>query len=525
MNLIPIRCAVCSVTDKTGLAELAEVLSGFGCRLLASGGTSTYLAEHRIPVQSVSEVTRFPEILDGRVKTLHPGIHAGLLAIREKPEHLRQLQELDLPAIDLVVINLYPFARVVQRPDRTIAEAIENIDIGGPAMIRAASKNFRYVAVLTDPADYPDIIAELRSNQGALSLKTRLRLVQKAFALTSRYDFMIQGYLDTLAAEEGTLKEAPAGAGFPEELSMPLQRVHTLRYGENPHQSAALYRRADRAPYGLPGAAILQGKEISYNNLLDLDAALCLGREFREPAAVIIKHTNPCGVACALTLADAYRRAYEADPLSAFGSIVALNRVLDAATAEQISGHFVEALIAPDITEEARRILMPKMNLRLLILSDWNEKDWRWRGIAGGFLVQEADLAAEESRDAQVVTSRTPDEKEWADLSFAWKICKHVKSNAIVLASGQVSAGVGAGQMSRVESVEIAVRKAGERSRGSVLASDAFFPFRDGVDAAAKAGISAIIQPGGSKRDEEVVQAAHEHNIAMVFTGVRHFRH
>ncbi len=525
MNLIPIRCAVCSVTDKTGLAELAGTLTEYGCTLIASGGTAVHLSEKGMPVRSVSDVTHFPEILDGRVKTLHPGIHAGLLAVRDKPAHLQQLQEHNLPAIDLLIVNLYPFAQTVRKAGRSLFEVIENIDIGGPAMIRAASKNFRFVAVATDPADYPDLIRELRETRGSLSLATRLRLAQKAFVLTSRYDAGIQRYLHTLRATEGMLEECPEVNHFPDILHLELRKASNLRYGENPHQKAALYRSAEAEVHGLPGARILQGKEISYNNLIDLDAAISLVREFQEPAAVIIKHTNPCGTACAETIAEAYRRAHAADPISAFGSIVALNRPLDAQTAELISREFVEALIVPGSSEAAREKLQEKKNLRLLILPDFTESGWRWRSVVGGFLAQEVDAAMETSQMARQVTLRAPGEKEWSDLDFAWRIAKHVKSNAIVLAKDKSSIGVGAGQMSRVESVEIAVRKAGERAKGSVLASDAFFPFRDGIDLAARAGISAIIQPGGSKRDAEVIQAANEHGLAMVFTEVRHFRH
>ena len=525
MNLIPIRCAVCSVTDKTGLAELAGVLAEYGCTLIASGGTAVHLSERSMPVRSVSDVTHFPEILDGRVKTLHPGIHAGLLAVRDKPAHLQQLQEHNLPAIDLLIVNLYPFAQTVRKPARSLLEVIENIDIGGPAMIRAASKNFRFVAVATDPNDYPELIRELRETKGSLSLATRLRLAKKAFVLTSQYDSGIQRYLHTLLATDGELKECPEAGYFPEMIQVELCQASALRYGENPHQKAALYRAVETEAVGLPAARILQGKEISYNNLLDLDAAVALVREFLEPAAVIIKHTNPCGTACAETIAEAYRLAHAADPVSAFGSIVALNRPLDAQTAELVCRGFVEALIAPGLSEEAKEKLQEKKNLRLLILPDFTESGWRWRSVVGGFLAQEADLTIETRGSARQVTLRAPGEKEWDDLDFAWRVAKHVKSNAIVIAGGKSSLGVGAGQMSRVESVEIAVRKAGERAQGAVLASDAFFPFRDGIDLAARAGICAIIQPGGSKRDAEVIQAANEHGLAMVFTEVRHFRH
>lgn len=525
MNLIPIRSAICSVTDKTGLDELAGVLNEFGCSLFASGGTKRHLLEKEIPVRSVSDLTHFPEILDGRVKTLHPGIHAGLLARRDDPLHLAQLKEHGLQTIDMLIVNLYPFAQTLEKAGRTIADAIENIDIGGPAMIRAASKNFQFVAVVTDPLDYPEIIRELKDTGGALSLMTRLRLVRKAFDLTARYDRMIEGFLQTVVSEKEQLKEVPDNASFPDHLPMAMGKITSLRYGENPHQKAALYRTLDHPAYGLSAAAVLQGKEISYNNYLDLDAALGLVREFDHPAAVIIKHTNPCGVACAETITEAYRLALAADPVSAYGSIIALNRPLDGETAELISKLFVEALLVPAADEQARQILQEKKNLRLLVLPDFRDHGYRWRSISGGFLLQDADAIIENRAVAKPVTKRVPTEQEWHDLEFAWKVAKHVKSNAIVTAKGNVSVGVGAGQMSRVESVEIAVRKGGDKSMGSVLASDAFFPFRDGLDLAAKAGITAVIQPGGSKRDEEVIQAADENNMAMVFTGVRHFRH
>ena len=525
MHTIPIRSALCSVTDKSGLEELARCLAGFGCRILSSGGTANYLKGLGIPVTPVSEVTGFPEILDGRVKTLHPRIHGALLAIRGNPSHQHQLEEHGIQPIDMVIVNLYPFAQTVARPGRQLEEVIENIDIGGPSMIRSAAKNFEGVAVVTDPQDYASIIRELQEGRGALGIETRVRLARKAFETTARYDRHVSSFMASLRCSEGAIIEDQRQEPFPPGMQLEFQKVQALRYGENPHQQAALYRDGSLPPYGLAGARILQGKEISYNNLLDLDAAIGLAAEFEDPTAIIVKHTNPCGAACGNSVEDAYRRAYESDPISAFGSIVAVNRLVDAPCARFMSEHFIEALVAPGFAPEALEVLGSKKNLRLLELGDFRDAHWRWRSISGGWLLQDADSSTEDRSQWKVVSRRQPSETEWAELAFAWKLVKHVKSNAIVLTHDRVTVGVGAGQMSRVESVEIAVRKGGERCRGTVLASDAFFPFRDGLDAGARAGVTAVIEPGGSRRDSEVIEAADEQGVALIFTGIRHFRH
>jgi phosphoribosylaminoimidazolecarboxamide formyltransferase / IMP cyclohydrolase len=525
MHDISIRTALCSVTDKSGLEELARCLAGFGCRILSSGGTANYLKGLGISVTPVSEITGFPEILDGRVKTLHPRIHGALLAIRGNESHERQLVEHDIQPIDMVIVNLYPFVQTVARPGRQLEEVIENIDIGGPSMIRSAAKNFEGVAVVTDPQDYASIMDELRNRQGALGLETRQCLARKAFETTAEYDRHVSAFMAHLSVENGEIVEARQSEPFPQTLHLDLQKVQSLRYGENPHQRAAFYRDASCPPFGLAGARILQGKEISYNNLLDLDAAVALAAEFDDSAAIIIKHTNPCGAACGDSVEEAYRRAYDADPVSAYGSIVAVNCPLDAQCARFMSEHFIEALVAPGFSSEALEVLGAKKNLRLLELADFRDTHWRGRSVAGGWLLQDADSSAESRAQCRVVSKRQPTDTEWAELLFAWRIVKHVKSNAIVLTRDRATVGVGAGQMSRVESVEIAVKKGGDRCRGTVLASDAFFPFRDGLDAAARAGVTAVIEPGGSRRDAEVIGAADEQGLALVFTGVRHFRH
>jgi phosphoribosylaminoimidazolecarboxamide formyltransferase / IMP cyclohydrolase len=534
--MIRVRRALLSVSDKAGLLEFARGLAGLSVELLSTGGTARALREAGLPVMDVAEVTGFPEMLDGRVKTLHPRIHGGLLAVRGNPEHERQLAAHGIAPIDLAAVNLYPFEATLARPDVTLAEAIEQIDIGGPALLRSAAKNFMDVAVIADPADYPMVLAALRQNAGALPAGTCVDLARKAFAHTARYDALISGLFERLSAEGARMHpESPLSAlglqpAFPRLLHLRLEKLQDLRYGENPHQRAAFYRDLDRRE-GLAAARQLHGKELSYNNLLDLHAAWELGREFAEPVAVIAKHGNPCGVATAENLLDAYTRAHATDPLSAFGGIIALNRRVDAATARAIAATFVEAVIAPAYADEALAVLREKKNLRLLEFATGSarpelaDEGFEVRRVSGGMLVQERDSVTLDPAGLRTVTRRSPSRAERRALHFAWNVVKHVKSNAIVLANERATVGIGAGQMSRVDSVRLAITKAGASTQGTVLASDAFFPFRDGVDVAAAAGVTAIIQPGGSMRDAEVIAAADEHGMAMIFTGIRHFRH
>ncbi len=516
--------ALVSVSEKTGLIELAVALRDLSIEILSTGGTASVLRAASIPVVDVAEITGFPEMLDGRVKTLHPKIHAGILAKRCDPEHLRQLREHGITSIDLVVINLYPFESTVAKRGASLEEAIEQIDIGGPSLIRAAAKNFEDVAVLVDPGDYIPIITELRRDGGHLSRSRRLHLARKAFAHVARYDTLIASYLERHIDGE-------RGGVFPDLLEIRLFKVQGLRYGENPHQRAALYRHPEAAEASVASAKQLQGKEISFNNLLDLDAALALAREFEEPVAVIVKHSNPTGVAVDRQLVEAYRRARDADRASAYGGIIGFNRPVDIETARELSATFLEAVVAPGYDEEAVAILKEKGGLRLLLIEPWpglagpDLMVRELRSIAGGVLVQERDSLELDPQRLRVVTQRPPSEAEMRALRFAWKVAKHVTSNAIVLASERATAGIGAGQMSRVDACRLAVMKATSPTVGTVLASDGFFPFRDGVDAAAEAGVTAIIQPGGSIRDAEVIRAADEAGIAMVFTGIRHFRH
>ncbi len=525
--------ALISVSDKTGLAPFARGLAGLGYHLLSTGGTAKALDAEGLAVTQVSDVTGFPEMLDGRVKTLHPRVHGGILARRDKPEHLASLAEHGIPLIDLVVVNLYPFARAAADPATTVPGLIEQVDIGGPGMVRAAAKNFRDVLVVVDPADYPRVLEAL-SAAGAVPQVLRFELARKAFAHTGAYDQMIASELAHVTMDEGggTRVAATDRERFPESVTRTHARIRTLRYGENPHQPAAWY--AD-GPDGFGSVTIHQGKELSFTNLLDLDAAARIVLEFTEPAASVIKHTNPCGVATGTDAADAYVRARDADPLSAFGGIVGLNRTLDAATAEAIVSTFIEAVVAPDVDEAARAILAKKANLRV-VTADFaslaTADSLEWRSILGATLVQQRDRVTE-ARDPwgpdgglRVVTKRQPTAEEWQALRFAWRVCAHVKSNTILFASADRTLGVGAGQMSRVDSVKVAIMKAGEGNlTGSVVASDAFFPFRDGLDAIAAAGATAVVQPGGSMRDQEVIDAADEHGLTMVFTGRRHFRH
>jgi phosphoribosylaminoimidazolecarboxamide formyltransferase/IMP cyclohydrolase len=524
-----VRRALVSVSDKRGLADLGRRLHALGIEILSTGGTARALAEAGVAVVQVSDHTGAPEILDGRVKTLHPRIHGGLLG-RATDEHRAEMAAHRIEPIDLVVVNLYPFERTVAAADVDRADAIENIDIGGPSMIRSAAKNHERVAVLVDPDDYAAVLDELEAAAGLVSAGTRFRLACKAFAHTAAYDGAIAAYLTSLD-EEGRR------ASFPGTLTMQWERVAELRYGENPHQSAAFYRDARSPLPGVSGrptlaaAEVLQGKTLSYNNILDCDAALALCLEFAAPTAVVIKHTNPCGVASDSSgVAAAYRLARETDPVSAFGGIVAVNREVEGELARQLAETFLECIVAPGYSAEARELLGSKKNLRLLAVGPMasassQDRAWALRAVGGGLLVQSADLALVEAATGKVVTRRAPSSEELAGLDFAWRVCKHVKSNAIVYARGTRTVAVGAGQMSRVDSAKIARLKAQLPLEGCVAASDAFFPFRDGVDVLAEAGASAIIQPGGSIRDDEVIAAADERNLAMVFTGMRHFRH
>jgi phosphoribosylaminoimidazolecarboxamide formyltransferase/IMP cyclohydrolase len=521
-----IRRALLSVSDKTGLIDLARVLAGFGAELISTGGTRQALAEAGLEVRDISAVTGFPEILDGRVKTLHPLVHGGILAVRDNAAHMAVLEAQKISPIDLVVCNLYPFEATVARAGSTHDEIVENIDVGGPTMVRAAAKNYRDVAILTDPGQYAAVIEELRQSQGGLSLATRERLAAAAFARTAAYDRAISAYF----ARRGDSSALPA------VLDLRLEKKAELRYGENPHQQAAFYVDPRCRYASVATAETLHGKELSFNNILDLDSALGLVREFAEPAAVVIKHNNPCGAAVGPTLAEAFAGAYGGDPTSVYGGVLGFNREVDEPTAQQITepNRFIECIIAPGFSAAALHLLTTrptwKKNVRLLRTGSLETGPDRlraldYRRVDGGALAQTRDLGGDDFARARVVTKRQPSAAEMADLRFAWVVCKHVKSNAIVLAKGGMVVGVGAGQMSRVDSVHMSVRKAGDRSRGAVLASDAFFPFRDNIDEAARAGVAAVIQPGGSMRDGDSIAACDEHGLAMVLTGVRHFRH
>jgi phosphoribosylaminoimidazolecarboxamide formyltransferase/IMP cyclohydrolase len=527
--LRPIRRALLSVSDKTGLVEFAgELATKYGVELVATGGTKKALADAGLAVKDVGDLTGFPEILDGRVKTLHPALYAGLLARRDKPEHLATLAEHRLPEIDLVVCNLYPFEQTVADPGVTEARAVENIDIGGPCMVRAAAKNFDAVAVVVEPEQYDEFLLEFKNNDAQLPRDFRKQLAFVAFQRIALYDDAIAKYFLGLMP-----KDDPADATeWDDEIDPPFDLKQTLRYGENPHQKAAFYAEPDADRPCVASAEQLHGKELSYNNILDLDSALNLAREFAGPAAVVVKHNNPCGAATAATLAEAFQRAWDGDPLSAFGGIIAFNRPVDADTASALmdpkAKRFVECVVAPEFEPHALEGLRKwKENVRLLRTGELvgGPQGLDYRRVDGGLLVQTRDVGADNPDTWKVVTQRKPTEDEFHALHFAWLVCKHVKSNAIVLASGPQVVGVGAGQMSRVVSVEIAARKAGDRSKGSVLASDAFFPFPDNVELAAAAGVTAVIQPGGSVKDADSIAACDRHGIAMLFTGVRHFRH
>ena len=516
------RQALISLSDKTGAVEFARALSGFGVDILSTGGTAKLLRDAGIKVTEIGDYTGFPEMLDGRVKTLHPKVHAGILARRDLPAHAQAMKDGGIPYIDLVVVNLYPFVQTVANPDCPLEDAIENIDIGGPTMVRAAAKNWQHVAIVTDPDDYPSLIAEMQSASGAISLETRFRLARKAFSHTAAYDGAISNYL-TATDIHGKR------SGFPEQVNMNFAKVQNLRYGENPHQQAAFYRDLHPVPGAISSYVQLQGKELSYNNIADADAAWECVKTFDQPACVIIKHANPCGVAIAATTVEAYRRAFKTDPTSAFGGIIAFNRDIDDETAEAVSQQFVEVLIAPRVAAGARAVLAGKANMRVLeVAIAEGVNDYDSKRVGGGILVQSPDSLNVQAADFRVVTKKQPTPQQLSDLLFAWRVAKFVKSNAIVFCRDGMTLGVGAGQMSRVDSARIASIKAenaGLSLPGSVVASDAFFPFRDGVDIVAKAGATAIIQPGGSVRDEEVVAAADEYGVAMVLTGSRHFRH
>lgn len=514
--------ALISVSDKTGVIEFAAGLAELGVDVLSTGGTAKLLRQRGLKVRDVSEVTGLPEMLDGRVKTLHPKIHGGLLAVRSNAEHQNQVQAQGIALIDLIAVNLYPFLETAAKPGIEFAELIENIDIGGPAMIRSAAKNFEDVTVIVDTADYPGVLEEVKHHRGCVSRETRARLALKAFAATAAYDGAISTTLQKLT-----------GTVLPENLHLDFHKVLDLRYGENPHQKAALYRNPSAGERGLVAARQLQGKELSYNNLVDLEAGWHLVQEFIEPATAIIKHTNPCGVATAPGLLESYERALAADTVSAFGSVIAFNRRMDSTTAEAVAKLFVEAVVAPGYEPEARERLSGKKNLRLMEIPDMSpgseeEYELQLKTIGGGLLVQTPDTLRADPDQWICVTERPPTEAEKRALLFAWRVVKHVKSNAIVYARDAVTVGVAAGQMSRVDSVRLGATKARELNQslqGSVVASDAFFPFPDGVEEAAKAGAAAIVQPGGSVRDVEVIEAANRLGLAMLFTGVRHFRH
>jgi phosphoribosylaminoimidazolecarboxamide formyltransferase/IMP cyclohydrolase len=518
--------ALISVFDKTGIVEFARRLMSLKIEILSTGGTSKLLREAGLAVRDVSDFTGWPEMLGGRVKTLHPKIHGGLLFRRQHPDDIKQAKEHGIAPIDLVVVNLYPFEATAAKTGLTAEELIENIDIGGPTMLRSAAKNFESVAVITDPSDYDRVAGELEAHRET-TLVTRLELARKVFATTSTYDGMITTELERLSAagEHVSLAAKPV---LPERIHISLRRKQELRYGENPHQAAGLYVPTGRAPFGLAAAKQLQGKELSYNNFVDLEAARSLAAEFAKPAAVIIKHNNPCGTAEQETLLAAYLKALASDPISAFGGVLAFNRVVDAATAEEVAKLFVECIAAPGFDEKAKSIFSAKKNLRLLELPPdglEHEKELQLKRILGGILVQQPDLGQLTDEELRTVTKRVPTPEEMSTMRFAWKVSKHVKSNAIVFAKDGATLGVGAGQMSRVDSVKLAVMKAQSSLTGSVVASDAFFPFPDGVEEAAKAGATAVIQPGGSVKDPDVIATADRLGMAMVFTGMRHFLH
>ena len=526
-----IKRALISVSDKTGIIEFAKGLLEMGVEIISTGGTAKILQKSKIPVIEVSEYTGFPEMLDGRVKTLHPKIHAGLLALRNNAEHIKQLKNEKIGLIDMVVVNLYPFENTIAKAGVKLEEAIENIDIGGPAMLRSAAKNYQSVAVVCNPGRYQAILEEMKKHRGDLTLKTRQQLAEEVFLLTSHYDGVIHNFLNMKfkIKEEGF---QTAELSFPNFLELKFEKIQDLRYGENPHQKAAFYRDWGIKPWGLAGIRQLHGKELSFNNIYDMHAAYECVKEFEEPTVVIVKHNNPCGVASAKELVAAYQDALECDSVSAFGSIIGVNRELDGATAREMSSLFIEVIVAPSYSKDALAILKEKKNIRLIEASFTGALSHRQpslnldlKKVSGGLLVQEIDRRQIDPRSFKVVTKSHPTEEETVSLLFAWRVAKYVKSNAIVLAQGTKTVGIGAGQMSRVDAVMLATLEAKERAKNSVMASDAFFPKPDGVELAAKAGVRAIIQPGGSVEDETIIKICNENNIAMIFTGMRHFRH
>jgi phosphoribosylaminoimidazolecarboxamide formyltransferase / IMP cyclohydrolase len=515
-----IQRAILSVTDKTGLVEFARKLSALAIELISTGGTAKLLRDSGVPVKDISELTGFAEMLDGRVKTLHPKVHGGILHRRADPKHVAAVAEHGIAPIDMVVVNLYAFEKTAAKPGVALEELIENIDIGGPSMIRSAAKNFHDVAIVTSPSDYDSIADELSRSAGALSHETKWHLAQKAFATTAAYDSAIASTLERIGADSFPVQ--PEAGPFPPTLRFTFHKTLDLRYGENPHQKAAMY--SDGSGLGVANAHQLQGKELSYNNIVDLQAAWDLAQEFDEPVVAIIKHTNPCGTATGKTLAEAYKRALECDPVSAFGGVIGVNRPIDAEAAEEMHKLFLEVIAAPAFDAAAQAKFASKKNLRLVEVKAVNQK-WVLKNVSGGMLVQDSDIRPLQDADLKVVTQRPPTPEETRALLFAWKVCKHVKSNAIVYARDGQTVGVGAGQMSRVDAAKIGAMKAQLPLNGTVAASDAFFPFPDGVEEIAKAGATAIIQPGGSQRDPEVIAAADRLGLTMLFTGVRHFRH
>jgi phosphoribosylaminoimidazolecarboxamide formyltransferase/IMP cyclohydrolase len=515
-----IQRAILSVTDKTGLVEFARQLAGMGVELISTGGTAKLLRESGVSVKDISDLTGFPEMLDGRVKTLHPKVHGGILHRRENAAHRSAVAEHGIQPIDMVVVNLYAFEKTAAKPGVPFEDLVENIDIGGPSMIRSAAKNFQDVAVVTSPADYDALAEEMACSGSELSSATKWRLAQKAFATTAAYDSAIASTLERVSSN-GHFELRPA-EGFPATLRMSFHKVMDLRYGENPHQKAAMY--SDGSGVGVANGRQLQGKELSYNNIVDLQAAWDLAQEFDEPVVAIIKHTNPCGTATGKTLIEAYKKALECDPVSAFGGVIGVNRVIDGSAAEEMAKLFLEVIAAPGFDNDAKAKFAAKKNLRLVEVVSSDEK-WVLKNVSGGMLVQDADIRPLTDADLKVVTKRPPTPEEKRALLFGWKVCKHVKSNAIVYVRDGQTVGVGAGQMSRVDSCKIGAMKAQLPLKGTVAASDAFFPFPDGVEEIARVGSTAIIQPGGSVRDQEVIEAADRHGMAMIFTGVRHFRH
>ncbi len=518
--MVKIKRALISLSDKVGIGEFAQELRNFGVEIISTGGTARLLRENNIAVTEVSSYTGFPEMLDGRVKTLHPKIHAGLLALRNNPGHMQALAEQDIGLIDMLVVNLYPFEKTIQKPGVDITEVIENIDIGGPAMLRSAAKNCRSVAVICNPARYPEVVAQLKKNDGCLPEELMLQLGIEVYGHTARYDSAIYNYLSRY------FKFNPPAEEFPRKLSLSFEKIQDLRYGENPHQKAAFYKEEGKQS-GLINLKQWQGKELSFNNILDLNSAVELAKEFKGPAAVIVKHNNPCGAAEDKTLSGAYLSAWKTDKLSAFGGIVALNRKMDLPTAKLIvKSGFLECIIAPGFDPAAAELFKEKKNLRLIELADWGAvTDLQLKRVAGGMLLETADSLTLDTRNLKVVTRKKPTKAQMASLIFAWKVAKHVKSNAIVLSSGTKTIGIGAGQMSRVDSVMIAKNKSGKQKGGCCLASDAFFPKPDAITWAYKAGAKAIIQPGGSIADQEIIAACDKYKIAMVTTGIRHFKH